>query len=830
MRLALATQSLGRLGDGVFQRLQLGLRVATLALSAGQRIGAGGEPGVVRVELTAQLCLVMASGLHLGACCLFGSAAPFELGGGDPEALLGLFQRRGRCPAAGCTDAPPSRAEAVAVVGDHDGVRVGDRQVDGVGQRRNADGRSDDGIQQLGNTALLTAYVRPNRSAMVDGSTARRWAAPRAITAPCTFEACSESSARRPACGEATTTASSASPSAASTAASQPESMSIRSSNVPSTSSTPARCSAPARAAHSPGKVERLGTCSPSRDIVGGRLARCYRRLVSHLGGDAACLGSLDVGHQSGLDDLRLLTFHTKSLGIGIEPDESFAQHVVSRSQALQLTFGPVGAAAQRAQLAAHLGGRAGRRAGRHDLDRGQRLLTLDAELDFLHRQPLGLGPELPQLVGDALQLDAQVVGVGLEAGDHAGIHQLSAIALHRTTALDEHRGDAAGPLAQLLDANHLVGQVEIAASRQIGFGRHHTGVEAGQLGAQLLLRGMERQVLARERGEAGSQRGDLPAAQEDLQRAQLGDEVAVPAGGIGLAFERSQLAANLAQQILHTQQAGLGGVEAAFGSLLAAPELQDSGSLFDDRPPLLRPSIQHRVDLALADDHVLLPADTCIAEQFLHVEQPARDTVDRVFALAGAEQDSRHGDLGELDRQQPGRVVDGQRDLGPAERRPLRRAGEDDVVHLLAAHRAGCLRAEHPGDGVDHVGLAGAVGPDHHRDPRLELEGGCVGERLESFEGQRLQEHGSHDPSRPGSDPPMPTKCPPNASVRRFTADMAFRSGDADVGRRRLQRAADPAGGQRWQRGQKQVERPPETTRTMVALPHVRQRCPARS
>ncbi len=35
---------------------------------------------------------------------------------------------------------------------------------------------------------------------------------------------------------------------------------------------------------------------------------------------------------------------------------------------------------------------------------------------------------------------------------------------------------------------------------------------------------------------------------------------------------------------------------------------------------------------------------------------------------------------------------------------------------------------------------------------------------------------------------------------------------------------------GQRWQRGQKQVERPPETMRTIWARPQVRQRWPARS
>ena len=58
-------------------------------------------------------------------------------------------------------------------------------------------------------------------------------------------------------------------------------------------------------------------------------------------------------------------------------------------------------------------------------------------------------------------------------------------------------------------------------------------------------------------------------------------------------------------------------------------------------------------------------------------------------------------------------------------ERRPLRGPGEDDVLHLGRAHRARPLGAEHPGHGVDDVGLAAAVRADHDRDPGLELEGG---------------------------------------------------------------------------------------------------------
>jgi hypothetical protein len=65
-------------------------------------------------------------------------------------------------------------------------------------------------------------------------------------------------------------------------------------------------------------------------------------------------------------------------------------------------------------------------------------------------------------------------------------------------------------------------------------------------------------------------------------------------------------------------------------------------------------------VDLALADDHVLLAADAGVAEQLLHVEQAAGHAVDRVLAVTGAEQQCGViGDLGELDRQQTGGVVD---------------------------------------------------------------------------------------------------------------------------------------------------------------------------
>ena len=215
--------------------------------------------------------------------------------------------------------------------------------------------------------------------------------------------------------------------------------------------------------------------------------------------------------------------------------------------------------------------------------------------LDLLHRQLLGFRAELVQVVGNPLELYSQIVGVGLEAGDNAGVHQLTTITFHRTATFDEHCGDSSCALAQLLDANHLVGKIEVAARRELRLGGHHADVERSELGTQLLLGGVQRDLLSGERGKPSALRSYFSPAQEDLQRAELGDEIAVAASRIGLALERSELTPHLAKQVLHTQQAGLGRVEAALGPLLATPELQNSCGFLDDRAPLLRPGVQHR-------------------------------------------------------------------------------------------------------------------------------------------------------------------------------------------------------------------------------------------
>jgi hypothetical protein len=71
------------------------------------------------------------------------------------------------------------------------------------------------------------------------------------------------------------------------------------------------------------------------------------------------------------------------------------------------------------------------------------------------------------------------------------------------------------------------------------------------------------------------------------------------------------------------------------------------------------------------------------------------------------------------------------------------------EELSIVSDTSARTLGAQHPGHGVDDVGLAAAVGADHDRDARLELENSGVGEGLETLHAEGPQEHRS-DPTNP--------------------------------------------------------------------------------
>ena len=148
-----------------------------------------------------------------------------------------------------------------------------------------------------------------------------------------------------------------------------------------------------------------------------------------------------------------------------------------------------------------------------------------------------------------------------------------------------------------------------------------------------------------------------------------------VRAGRGGLALEGPDLAPHLAHQVAQALEVLRGGGQPALGPLAAPAVLEHPGRLLDDGPAVLGAGVEHGVELALADDHVLLAAHARVGEQLLDVEQPAGRPVDGVLAVARAEQGPGDGDLGQVDGQLARRVVDGQRHLGPPERRADGRA-----------------------------------------------------------------------------------------------------------------------------------------------------------
>ncbi len=358
----------------------------------------------------------------------------------------------------------------------------------------------------------------------------------------------------------------------------------------------------------------------------------------------------------------------------------------------------------------------------------------------------LDLGGDLPLLGTHPLRLGLELLGVA--ARGRGGLGAVPGV----TDPLGGEPGRALEPLAQ-------PGEREpgLLSGRQRGEVLPERGLE-GRLGpAGLLDRGLHLGAALEQHGLVGElllQRrtgGDQVVGEQPRPGvADVGLHHGGPAGDLGLAAEGLELAADLAEQVLQPGQVALGAVQLAERLLLALAVLEDTGGLLDEAATVLGRRVQDRVELALADDHVHLAADAGVGQQLLDVEQPARGAVDGVLRAAVAEHRAADRDLGVLDRQGAVGVVDGQRHLGPAQRRAAGGAGEDDVLHLAAAQGLRALLAHHPGERVDDVGLAGPVGADDAGDPRLELQGGRGGERLEPAERQALEVHGGGSPRSP--------------------------------------------------------------------------------
>ncbi len=271
----------------------------------------------------------------------------------------------------------------------------------------------------------------------------------------------------------------------------------------------------------------------------------------------------------------------------------------------------------------------------------------------------------------------------------------------------------------------------------------------------------------------AGVEPAQLLATQPQPQRPDLGAHRVVPVRRPGLTLQRAEPLALLGEEIGQPGDVEVGLFQPPHRAVAPAPVLGDAGRLLDDGAVLVGAGVEDVPDLPLADQDVLVPAHSAVGEDLVEVEQPARRAVELVLGGAVAEQPPGHRQLVDVERQEPVPVVEGEGHLGPTQTGPGGGPGEDHVVHAGGAQRLGRLGPHHPGEGVDQVGLARPVRPDHDVDPGVELEPGPGGERLEADERQCLEEHGPVSIPRGYSHTwdsrPQPWGAEPEAVTSRF-------------------------------------------------------------
>ena len=167
--------------------------------------------------------------------------------------------------------------------------------------------------------------------------------------------------------------------------------------------------------------------------------------------------------------------------------------------------------------------------------------------------------------------------------------------------------------------------------------------------------------------------------------------------GGLRLSLERAQVGPRLAFDVERTVEVVLCAVELELCAVAALAVLGEPGRLFDQRGAVDRLGVDDRLDAALADDRVHLLAEAGVGEHLEHVDQPAARAVQPIHALARAIDVPRDRDLREVGVEPAVGVVDHDLHLGCAAALDAVAAGEDHVLHRLAAHRQRALLAECP-------------------------------------------------------------------------------------------------------------------------------------
>jgi len=113
--------------------------------------------------------------------------------------------------------------------------------------------------------------------------------------------------------------------------------------------------------------------------------------------------------------------------------------------------------------------------------------------------------------------------------------------------------------------------------------------------------------------------------------------------GGFCLLAQRFDPFRKLLDDIIDPDQVLLGLEQFALGFFFPGLEFDDAGRFFENPPPVFRPVTQDIIHPALADDRIAIAAQSGVHEQSRDVLEPDDCLVQKIFAVSGAIQPSRH-------------------------------------------------------------------------------------------------------------------------------------------------------------------------------------------
>ncbi len=286
------------------------------------------------------------------------------------------------------------------------------------------------------------------------------------------------------------------------------------------------------------------------------------------------------------------------------------------------------------------------------------------------------------------------------------------------------------------------------ALSLRRGMGRQLVGRRGGAVLA--LLERLERRR-SRASGAAEPFSRDLrtagrvvPAGTErgDQRRRQLIARARPRRLLLGLGGQAADLRTQLGEDVLDPGQVRGRVLELRLGAAAAALVATDSGYLLEERAALLRSQREGLVHHPLADEQECVVCEVRRVQELDDILETDPLAIDEVVVLPGPEQPATDLEDGEVHWHQAVRVVEHERHVGHAERRPAVGAREDDVLRAARAQGAALL-AEGPPERVGQVALSRTVRTDDGIDPRYELDGRPFRERLEPLQAQGLEARG---------------------------------------------------------------------------------------